>query len=100
MGGRVQSRLPEVSLQHDLDQFGKRRAWAPVEDGCRLRGITAQLVYLGGPEVARVHLDIPVRVEADGAEGSRDEVTYRVHLTSRDDEVISLGLLEDPPHRL
>src|SRR5690348_2796486 len=69
--------LPQFALHHHLDQLLKRYPWLPPKRALRLRCVTNQAVYLGGPEERLVDLDVvfPI-VDPNVGERRGDEITY------------------------
>jgi hypothetical protein len=83
-----------------LDQLCEGDPRLPAEGVERLGRIAAQRIDLGGPKITLIDLDVVLLVKPNGREGELDEVTYAVRLSSGDDVVVGLLLLQHQPHRL
>src|SRR5258707_14069484 len=88
----------DVRVDHQRHKLWKARRRTPAQHALRLRRIATQMVNLRRPEVARIDFDKLLPVEPCPRERKLEELAHRVRLPSRDDKVISLGLLQHQEH--
>src|SRR5512141_1966647 len=100
LAGRREARVLQVGIDHDPHELPERHLRLPAERPLRLRGVGAQVLDLGGPEIFRVDLHVLLPVEARVGERLLEELLHRVRLAGADDEIIPAIVLQDAPHRL
>ena len=93
MLGGLEARLTKVGLEHQPNEAFERCRRSPAEDALGLRRVAAQLVDLGGAEVARIDPDMALPVKPDQAEGRMSQLANGMHLAGSDDVVVGIGLL-------
>ena len=107
----------EIGIDHFSDELGETRPRRPAQFFPRLARIAEKMPNLQRPEIARIDFDqtvlrtgevapffearsAPFDPLADMGESELDEFAHTVRLTGRQDEVVGLLGLKDPPHAL